>query len=153
MKFVELITPENPQNKNLSNRIIFYKELVKELEVRLLPDEIIENINIHLIQINEANGSEKEQLRAMQKAQSAILSLLEKELKLVCHNHYRNLWLAIGMAVFGIPMGVIFGLSLDNMAFIGIGLPIGMSIGLALGTHKDNKAKAEGKQLDIEALG
>ena len=52
--------------------------------------------------------------------------------------------------IFGIPIGAAFGLSLNNMAFLGIGLPIGMSIGLAMGARMDNKAKEEGRQLDIE---
>jgi hypothetical protein len=39
---------------------------------------------------------------------------------------------------------------LDNYAFIGIGLPIGMSIGMAIGAGKDNQAKKEGRQLDID---
>ncbi|MDQ1162310.1 hypothetical protein QE422_002678 [Chryseobacterium sp. SORGH_AS 447] len=36
------------------------------------------------------------------------------------------------------------------MGFIGIGLPIGMSIGIAVGTLMDKKAQTEGRQLDVE---
>ena len=89
----------------------------------------------------------KKQLR---KTQTSILSKIEKELKLVTKNHYRNTWLAVGMAAFGIPLGVAFGASLGNMAFLGIGLPIGMIIGMAVGTNMDTKAFDEGRQLDLE---
>ncbi|MBT8222071.1 MAG: hypothetical protein KJN96_02760 [Eudoraea sp.] len=58
--------------------------------------------------------------------------------------------MALGMAVFGVPMGVAFGAALDNMAFLGIGIPIGMAIGIAIGTAMDEQAKKEGRQLDID---
>jgi len=54
------------------------------------------------------------------------------------------------MCVFGLPIGVLFSQSLDNMAFIGMGLPIGLVIGMVLGQEKDKKAKENGLQLDLE---
>jgi hypothetical protein len=36
------------------------------------------------------------------------------------------------------------------MAFIAIGLPIGMVIGIGIGTGMDKKALAEGRQIDVE---
>jgi drug/metabolite transporter (DMT)-like permease len=86
----------------------------------------------------------------MKKTQTQIIKLIEKKHKLVTKNHYRNTWLAIGMAVFGIPLGVAFGTSLGNMALLGIGLPIGMAIGMGVGTGMDKKALEEGRQLDLE---
>ena len=65
-------------------------------------------------------------------------------------NHYRNTWLALGMAAFGIPLGVAFGTSSGNMGLIGIGLPIGMVIGMAVGSGMDKKAVESGRQLDLE---
>jgi hypothetical protein len=56
----------------------------------------------------------------------------------------------LGIAVFGIPIGVIFGASLDNMAYLAIGLPIGLVIGIGVGAVMDQKALKEGRQLDIE---
>ena len=64
--------------------------------------------------------------------------------------HYRNTWLAVGMAAFGIPLGLAFGATLGNMAFLGIGLPIGMVFGMSVGTNMDKKAFEEGRQLDLE---
>ena len=54
------------------------------------------------------------------------------------------------MSAFGIPLGVAFGASLDNMAFLGIGIPIGMAIGMAVGAGMDKKAFEEGRQLNLE---
>lgn len=60
------------------------------------------------------------------------------------------MWLAAGLATFGLPIGIAFGFLLANMAFLGIGLPIGMTIGMALGASMDKQAEAEGRQLDVE---
>ena len=35
------------------------------------------------------------------------------------------------------------------MGFLGVGFPIGMVIGAAVGTKKDKAAAAEGKMLDV----
>jgi adenine/guanine phosphoribosyltransferase-like PRPP-binding protein len=58
--------------------------------------------------------------------QSKILKTIEKELNIVPKNHFWNLWMILGMSAFGFPLGVAFALSIDNLAFIGIGLPVGM---------------------------
>jgi hypothetical protein len=92
---------------------------------------------------------EKDLSRQVKKSQTGILQMIEKEMKLVPKNRYRNMWLALGMASFGVPLGVVFGLSLGNMAFLGIGLPIGMGIGIAVGTALDKKAADSGNQLDL----
>jgi hypothetical protein len=56
------------------------------------------------------------------------------------------------MSIFGAPIGVALGISLGSMAFLGLGLPIGMIVGIAVGTNMDRKAKAEGRQLDVEVF-
>ena len=125
-------------------------QLLAELRTRELSPEVINSINTEVEAINAETGSEKAQRAKLKKSQTRILKLIEKELKLVTKNHYRNLWTALGMSVFGIPLGVAFGASLGNMAYLGIGLPIGLAIGMAVGTNMDQKAKEEGRQLDIE---
>ena len=76
--------------------------------------------------------------------------MIEKELKLVPKNHYRNIWIGIGLAVFGTPIGVAIGASLGNMGFIGVGFAFGIPIGMIVGSMMDKKALQEGKQLDWE---
>lgn len=78
-----------------------------------------------------------------------IKSYVEKEYKLVVPGHYQTQWMALGMSVFGIPFGLVFALALDNFAFFAIGLPIGMSIGIAVGSSYDNKAREEGRVLEL----
>lgn len=60
------------------------------------------------------------------------------------------MWLALGIGTFGVPVVVVFGVIFDNMGFIALGMPIGLGIGIAIGTMMDQKAAENEKQLDIE---
>lgn len=151
MEFLKVIRREGKeQEKKLFEKYDSLDNLIIEMEKKEIPDEIINSINIYLKEVNSFSGEIKPLIRFIKKNQYKILKLIEKELQLVVKKHYLTMWMALGMAIFGIPMGVAFGASLGNMAFLGIGLPIGMSIGIAIGTTKDKKAEEEGKQLDIE---
>ena len=138
------------QNVKLHNVYSQYKKLLELVSEKTLTDEIITEVNGDIAVINSCSESEKQLKKQIGKAQSSTIKLIEKELKLVTINHYRNTWLALGISVFGVPLGVALGASLGNMGYLGIGLPIGMVIGVAVGTKMDKKAKAEGRQLDIE---
>jgi|AVFP01.1.fsa_nt_gi hypothetical protein len=135
-------------SSKFGSRINHFKKLLDELAQRNLPDHIITFINTQVAAINELKGSDKRDGRIVLKCQQNILRKLEKELKIVPKNYYRNLWMALGMSAFGIPMGVALGASLGNMAFIGVGIPIGMAIGMGVGSGMDQKAEKEGRQLD-----
>jgi hypothetical protein len=126
------------------------ERLIAELQKRELPQGIVQQVNQHIEAINSFSAPDKSLLKQLNNAQSSVLNLIEKELKLVPKNHHRNKWLALGMSAFGLPLGVVFGLSLGNLAFLGIGLPIGMCIGLAVGAAIDKKAFDSGYQLDLE---
>lgn len=115
-----------------------------------LPDGLVVSVNKDIEDLNSISSSGDELRKIVRKKQTRIIKSLEKELKLVPKNYYRNLWLAAGMGAFGIPIGVAFGASLGNMAFLGIGLPIGLVIGIAVGTGMDKKAFEEGRQIDLE---
>ena len=138
------------RNKRLTDIYVQFEKLLSELRKRDLPDEVVHSINTNIDLIDMATESEEQWKKQLQKTQSDILRLIEKVLKLVPKNHYRNIWLALGIAAFGVPLGVVFGLSLGNMAFMGIGMPIGIPIGLAIGSGLDKKAAEEGRQLDVE---
>lgn len=151
MKIIELIRRVNLETGDkLIAHYEFFENLIRELNTRELPMEIINAINRDVEELNSFSGSNKDLLQGLIKKQTGILQLLEKELKLVTKGHYRNLWMSLGMAAFGLPMGAAFGLSLGNMAFIGVGLPLGIALGMAYGTTLDKKAREEGKQLDVE---
>ena len=79
-----------------------------------------------------------------------LINFTMKQYGYVPEKYYQNQWMAIGMAAFGLPFGVVFAMTLDNMAFIGIGFPMGLPIGMAIGASKDKKAFEEGKQLQIQ---
>ncbi len=124
--------------------------LLEEIRKKEVPDVVAGKINEYVGEINEISLSGREMKKRLNTVQSNIVRLLVKELKIAPKNYYRMLWMGIGMASFGVPIGVALGASLDNMAFIGIGIPIGFSIGIALGAGMDKKAKEEGRQLDVE---
>ena len=138
------------KDKKLLSKFNDFEKLINELKKRKVPSDIVNSVNRDIDNINSFTGSNKDLLKQLKKAQSGIIKLAEKELKLVTKNHYRNMWLAMGMSAFGIPFGVVFGISLGNMAFLGIGIPIGMAIGIGIGTAMDKKAFEEGRQLDLE---
>tara|TARA_R110002050_G_scaffold261878_1_gene402081 strand:- start:164 stop:622 length:459 start_codon:yes stop_codon:yes gene_type:complete len=140
--------PEISNKPKLQKVYTQFEKLIDELRIIVLPEKITVFINAS---IDELNLISNEKLRSQtKKKQSKIISLIEKELKIVPINHYRNTWMAIGMSAFGIPLGVALGASLGNMGFIAIGLPIGMAIGLSVGTSMDKKAQEEGRQLNME---
>lgn len=149
MKFNQLKSrPEINGNTKLSKVYTQFQRLITELEGLSLPDNIVDTINASIEQLNLTSNDRL--LKETKKQQTIIIKLIEKQLKIVPINHYRNTWMALGMVVFGLPLGLAFSTSLDNMAFIGIGLPIGMAIGLAVGTGMDKKAQEEGRQINLE---
>ena len=125
-------------------------ELWEELNEMELPKEVSSFINREVDHINslEENG---ELFMVLGRTQAAILKRIKEEMGLLPANYYRNMWLGLGMAVFGVPIGVIIGLSLQNMAFLGLGIPVGLVIGMAIGVASDARAKEEGRQLRFEA--
>lgn len=138
------------QNVKLQAAYVQIEKLLSELHKRDLPDEVAVAINQEIEAINTSSFSAGDLRKTIKNKQTKILKLLEKEVKLVPINYYRNLWFGFGMAILGLPLGVVFGLSLGNMAYLGIGLPIGMVIGMAIGEGMDKKAIEEGRQLDIK---
>ena len=127
-----------------------FRHLLEELNKKELTPQIIETINQNVEGLNSTSLMGNDLKKFLGKKQSKIVTLVEKELKIVPINYYRNMWLPLGMSSFGIPIGVAFGLSLGNIALLGVGLPIGMAIGMGVGSKMDKKAFKEGRQLDIE---
>ena len=127
------------------------KRLIADLQKRSLPADLIQTINSKIEGINTSTLLGKPLEKLVSTTLSELLKLLEKELKLVPKYHFRNQWMVLGMSSFGLPLGVVFGMSIGNIALLGVGLPIGMAIGIAVGTSMDEKAKKEGRQLDLKS--
>ncbi|MCC5928690.1 MAG: hypothetical protein JJU28_05535 [Cyclobacteriaceae bacterium] len=151
MTFKKLIhRPALMDNPKIHQPYAQLQNYLAELDKKNLPENIIVFLNQQIDALNTKPDTDEKLLKHIKSAQSNMVSQLEKELKLVPLHYYRNTWMVLGMASFGIPLGMLFGLSLGNMAFLSIGLPIGLAIGLAVGAGMDKKAMDEGRQLDIE---
>lgn len=134
----------------LEKRYQKFQKLIREIQNREISDSVVESINKEIEKLNLAATGDKTFSGSLRKSQNSIVNSLLREEKIVPKNYYRNLWLGLGMAVFGVPMGVAFGAALDNMAFLGIGIPMGMAIGIGIGTAMDEQARKEGRQLKVD---
>ena len=151
MNIIELKERQNFSADIKTNRIyIQLGELLNQLRKRNLPENIIESVNQDIEVVNAASLIGNDFRKLVKQKQNKIIKLLEKDLKVVPKNYYRNMWLALGMSVFGLPIGVAFGASIGNIGLLGVGLPIGMAIGALVGSKMDKKALEEGRQLNIE---
>ena len=138
------------ENIKVSRIYMQFQEIIKELKKKELPDRIIELVNQAIEDLNSTPFIGNELRKLFRQKQDNILKLLETELKIVPKGYYQNIWLAIGMCVFGLPIGTVFGIITDNMGLIGVGLPIGIAIGIILGSNMDKKAFEEGRQLGVK---
>jgi len=120
------------------------------LNKKEIPNEISIEINKEIKSIESFTGTAKELKKAMNKSIRKILNLVIKKLGIVPKHYYRNLWMALGMSIFGSSLGVVWFAVTKNPAFIAIGLPLGIPIGLAIGSQMDKKAEKENKQLQFE---
>ena len=150
MKIISPLERSDFNPPKLEKRYQKFQTLISEIQNREIPETVSMGINEKIEALNQVSGTDHNFSTKLRKTQSSIVNILLKEVKIVPKNYYRNLWLGLGMAVFGVPLGVAFGAALDNMAFLGIGLPMGMAIGIAVGTAMDEQAKKEGRQLDVE---
>lgn len=147
MKLIPIHLQEFPaEEEKLNKWVLRYKQLLHQLSLREIPDHVVVKINGKTEELNALGVSPKELSKAVQKKQEEIIRLIGKEMKLVPKHHYRNMWMAIGIAAFGIPIGTAFGSSVDNLGILGVGLPIGLAIGAGI----DQKAFEEGRQIDLE---
>ncbi|GHT98716.1 hypothetical protein FACS1894142_5410 [Spirochaetia bacterium] len=152
MDIIELKEKEGIFENEKSRRIFDqYQKLLNELRKKELPHKIIESANQDIDDLNSTSFTGKELKKMFKRKQGKLIELLEKELKIVPKNYYRNRWLAGGMFIFGLPIGFLFGLILfEDQSLISIGLPVGMSIGICFGSIMDKKAFKEGRQLDVK---
>lgn len=146
MDLVKIDPLRGTEDQKIRNQYILLEKLLLELEQKQLPEEVVQEINQEIAQVNCSPLS----VKTISSARARTLRLLEKKLEMVPKHHYRNMWLALGIASFGIPLGTVFSISLDNYAFIGVGLPIGLALGIAVGSSLDKKAQESGKQLEFE---
>lgn len=151
------INPLNQRNNLDSNNIKLknsydqLQQLLISIAQKELPETVIEKLNHAIDTLNAIDDSNPSLHKAIKNTQASLLKILDKELKVVPINHYKKLWMVLGMSAFGMPLGVAFGISIGNLGLLGLGFPIGMAIGVFVGISQDKKALAEGRQLAFEA--
>ncbi len=141
-----------PQGESNKTKKKYHKllDLLSQLKQRELTSETRQAVNEIIENYNKESRANNKLSKLINKTRNGILSVVEKKMKLIPRNAMMIRWMSIGMAGLGIPMGVAYGAALGNMAFMGVGIAMGMSIGVAIGIGLDNKAKKEGRQLDID---
>jgi hypothetical protein len=142
------ISPLNQRNSifnNLKEKNNYdqLQQLLTAVAEKDIPDSMIEKINLVINSLNNIEEGNTRFQKMIKKAEADILKLLEKELKMVPINHYKKLWMVLGMSAFGNSVG--------NLGLLGLGFPIGMGIGIFVGISQDKKAIDEGRQLAFEA--
>jgi len=140
------LQPENPDQlkKKEQKAVDHFNELIDALNDKEI-DETTENYIKKRIAVIKDNFT----YNTIKKEESKILDYINKQLGYVAENHYKSLWIALGMSAIGVPIGVAIGLALDQLGFMGIGIAFGLAIGVGIGSSKDQEAKKQGKQLPI----
>lgn len=138
------------KKKAVTQEYVILMKLLRELQDRELPPEVVVEINLQIARLNAVEDNHLKLFFYFKLVKKKVLKLLFDDLSLVPKNYYRNLWLGLGIALFGIPLGIIFSIILNNSAFIAFGLPIGLIIGIAIGLERDRRAINSNKQLELE---
>lgn len=144
------LNPEQINNEKVNNLYNQIQELIVKLHDKNLPSETVLFINQQIDAVSSSILKDSQLRKFLKDKQNTIIKKLETDHKIVPKNYYRNLWIALGMSAFGLPLGLLLGLSLGNIGLMAIGLPIGLAIGAGVGNSMDKKAQQEGRQLDME---
>ena len=64
--------PNIEQTKKLTNRYVYFENLINELKKREIPSEVAKSINKNIEDINSFYGSNKDLLKQIRKSQSYI---------------------------------------------------------------------------------
>lgn len=138
------------KKKAIINEYLFLQKLLSELQDRELPPEVIFDINLQISRLNAVDDNHNKLNFYFKLVRRKVLKKLSDDLDLVPKNYYRNLWLSLGSIVFGLPLGVIFSILLNNTTFIAIGLPFGLLLGIVVGLEMDRKAIENNNQLELK---
>lgn len=132
------------------NRLV---TLLDTLQPRPLQPVSVAWINKQLQQLNDASKTGKNPQKHLRRTRTTILTYLVKEEDLVPRGYYQHQWMMLGMTAFGLPIGVTLGLALGNIGLMGIGFPLGMFMGMFVGASKDRKARESERQLPVRMYG
>ena len=150
MPFSEVTIHEQYPHKKIKAQHELFLKLILELQKYKFPAEIDLFINERIEQVNTLVPTQPSFKKEVKKHQNDIIKHLAKELRLVPKKFYEQNWFPLGMALFGIPIGIVISSFTGQVANIGIGLPIGLIIGLFIGKKIDQKAEKEKRQFNFE---
>lgn len=123
--------------------------LIMALNKKEMPDDLTDHINKEIKRINQLLENEMIKAKEINKVYQKILKLVREKTGFVPKNYYKNLWMVLGLAVFGAPLGIVFSMIIrGDAALMGIYIGLGLPLGLVIGGGLDKKAAREGKQLD-----
>jgi len=143
------IYQQNPKLEKLYENL---QEVIVALNEKEVPKDMEAEFNEEINGVNAMNGNVKEHRYTLKRVRQKIISKAANQLKLVVPGYYRTLWMSVGMTAFGLPIGILIGLWVNNIGLLGVGLPLGFAIGMLIGVKLDKKAKAEGRQLAVNNL-
>lgn len=139
------------EDQKLYTSISKHNILISEIETKNIPEEVCYKVNYQIDKINSINGESEEQIKKqLEITFKKILNILEQDLGIIPQNYYRNMWLALGMSVFGLPLGVLIATFSSNISYLVFGMLIGMIAGLAYGSKKDQDALKENKVIILK---
>jgi len=144
-----------PLSKTYTNKRVIRKHdqlvrLLNAIQVHTIPEVVQTQINYQVDQVNAALDRPETFKKVLHVAYKEVYKLATVQCKLVPKNLHQTTWMSLGMSVFGVPIGIAFSAATDNYGLLAIGLPIGMVIGIAVGSGMDKKAAKTGKQLDFK---
>ncbi|MEM6345539.1 MAG: hypothetical protein AAF927_16725 [Bacteroidota bacterium] len=137
------------QNEKLQKSFDKTQALIEALNQRELPEDTQAAVQAEIEGLNAGITEVKAYTKSLSKAYNNMVKRVQKDVGLSPKGYHRSQWMVLGMTIFGLPLGMAFGMMLDNLGLMGLGLPIGMGIGLAIGSGLDEKAAKEGKQLSV----
>lgn len=129
---------------------IEFNSLLNDLRKRDLSEATVNMINGKIVKLNALSPDSNLQRKEIKAAKNDILKHLEKEYKLIAKHYYTSLGLPVGMTAIGLPIGTVIYILTGNIAFITLGLPVGMAIGSFFGAILDKKAEKENRVLKLQ---
>ena len=126
-----------------------FEQLIQEIQRMELPPEVIVELNTELEKLELQLVFQKKFYEQIKTSKAVLLNILFKEVGVVPINHYRDLWIALGLSGIGLPLGIFLSFFMDNSSAIALGIALGCSMGIVIGSNLDNQAEAEGRQMAI----
>ncbi len=137
-------------DEKLYASITHLKILISEIENKGVPEEVCYKINYQIDKMNSfANKKEGILNRQLEITYYRILYILRRDVGIIPENYYRNLYLALGMSVFGLPLGALIASFLENTSYLIFGMLFGLAVGIVIGSKKDQIADKENKVIRV----